>query len=341
MVRVGVIGVGSMGRTHVRTLSASVPGAELTAIADTVAGSAKGLAREVGVEATYADGLELIHDPNTDAVVIASPPDSHERLVLACLGVGKPVLCEKPLASTADAAWRVVEAELARGRQLVQVGFMRRFDPAYVDLRARLQRGDVGTPVLVYSTHRNATVPPGFGTELIIKDTVVHDVDIARWLLGAELIKVTVFTPRPSSRAPDGVRDPQLAVFETDSGALVQVEAFVHAGYGYDIRCEVVGESGTLTLAQPPSTHVRRGGHAGVEVPMGFQERFASAYVTELRTWVDSVARGTLAGASAWDGYAASTVCEAAWQSLTTGQPATVELQRRPDLYRRAPTDAH
>jgi myo-inositol 2-dehydrogenase / D-chiro-inositol 1-dehydrogenase len=340
MVRVGVIGVGSMGRTHVRTLSGSVPAAEITAIADTIAGSAEGLAREVGVEATYADGLELIHDPNTDAVVIASPLDSHERLVLACLELGKPVLCEKPLASTADAAWRVVEAELARGRQLVQVGFMRRFDAAYVDLRARLRRGDVGTPVLVYSTHRNATVPPGFGTELIIKDTVVHDVDTVRWLLGEELIKATVFTPRPSSRAPDGVRDPQLAVFETDSGALVQVEAFVHAGYGYDIRCEVVGESGTLTLAPPPSTHVRRGGHAGVEVPMGFQERFASAYVAELQTWVDSIARGTLAGASAWDGYAASAVCEAAWQSLTTGRPATVALNRRPDLYRPAPTEA-
>jgi myo-inositol 2-dehydrogenase/D-chiro-inositol 1-dehydrogenase len=169
--------------------------------------------------------------------------------------------------------------------------------------------------VLVHCAHRNPTVPPGFGSEKILTDSVVHDIDTARWLLGQEIVKVTVLTPRPTRNAPEGVQDPQLVIFQTDAGALVDVEAFVHARYGYDIRCEIVGESGTIAL--PPH---------GTQMPTGFQERFASAYVNELRSWVASIATGEVEGAGAWDGYAATVVCEAAVESLRTGKPTEVQL---------------
>jgi myo-inositol 2-dehydrogenase / D-chiro-inositol 1-dehydrogenase len=308
-----------MGTTHARLLSTAVPAAELVAVSDAIAASAERLAREVGVGTVHTDALELIHDPAVDAVVIASPAGTHEPFVLACFEAGKPVLCEKPLAATAEAARRVLEAEAALARRLVQVGFMRRFDPAYVELKSRLDRGEIGAAVLLHCAHRNPTVPPRFGSEMILTDSVVHDIDTARWLLGQEIVKVTVLTPRPSRNAPEGVQDPQFVIFETDAGTLVDVEAFVNAQYGYDIRCEIVGESGTVALP----LH-------GTKVPMGFQERFSSAYVQELQTWVASIASGSAAGAGAWDGYAATVVCEAAVDSLRTGEPTEVLLERRP-----------
>ena len=320
-VKVGVIGAGLMGTTHVRTLSAAVPAAEVAAVSDAVSDSAERLAREVGVETVYSDALELINDPAVDAVVIASPAGTHEQFVLACLEAGKPVLCEKPLAATPEAARHVLEAEVALGRRLVQVGFMRRFDPGYIDMKARLDHGEIGPPVLAYSTHRNASVPAGFGTEMIIKDTVVHDVDAVRWLLGQELVRATVLTPRSTSQVAPGVRDPQVVLFEAEDGLVVHVEAFVNARYGYDIGCEIVGESGTLSLERPEP------------VPMGFRDRFAAAYVYELESWVAAIAGGDPAGASAWDGYAASTACEAAWQALTTGRATDIALGQKPDLY--------
>jgi myo-inositol 2-dehydrogenase/D-chiro-inositol 1-dehydrogenase len=175
--------------------------------------------------------------------------------------------------------------------------------------------------VLVYSIHRNATVPAGFGTEMIIKDTVVHDVDAVRWLLGQELVTATVLATRSTSRAPSGVADPQIVVFEARDGTHVHVEAFVNAQYGYDIGCEIAGESGMLSLERPEP------------VPMGFQDRFASAYARELQSWVASMGDGDPVGASAWDGYAASTVCEAAWVALTTGQRTEIALPEQPELY--------
>lgn len=332
-VHVGVIGVGLMGTTHVRTLTASVPAAQLTAISDAVPASAERLAQEAGVTRVYTDALELIHDPDVEAVIVASTAPTHEEFVLACLQAGKPVLCEKPLAATPDASRRVLDAEVALGRRMVQVGFMRRFDPGYLELKAALDGGTIGTPLIAYSTHRAPTVPESFGSEMIIKDTVVHDIDTVRWLLGQELATATVLTPGPTSQAPAGVRDPQIVLFETNDGALVHVEAFVHAGYGYDIRCELVGETGTLTLSPPATAAVHRDGHASTAVPMHFQERFAAAYTGELQAWIASIIDGTPAGASAWDGYAASVVSEAAYQALGAHQPVTIALGEIPDLY--------
>jgi myo-inositol 2-dehydrogenase / D-chiro-inositol 1-dehydrogenase len=333
-LQVGVIGAGLMGTTHVRVLSTSVAAAEVAAVSDAIAESAQRVADEVGVERVFTDALELIGDPAIDAVIVASPGETHEQFVLACLEAGKPVLCEKPLATTAEAARRVLEAEAALGRRLVQVGFMRRFDPGYADMKRAIDAGRVGAPVLAHSVHRNPTVPSHFDSEMIIKDTCVHDVDTVRFLLGQELVRATVYAGRPSSLAPEGLRDPQVIVFETDAGALVTVEAFVSAQYAYDIRCEVVGETGTLSLAPPATVEVRSAGHAGADVPLGFQDRFGAAYVAELQSWVASIADGTPAGASAWDGYAASAVCEAAYESLLSEAAVDVHLGPKPDLYR-------
>jgi myo-inositol 2-dehydrogenase / D-chiro-inositol 1-dehydrogenase len=320
-LRVGIIGAGAMGSTHARLLRDEVAGAEVVAVADADAGRARAVAEVCGGR-VIADGLDLVADPGVDAVLVASPGDTHAAYVRACLAAGRPVLCEKPLAATADAARRVVDAEAAGGRRLVQVGFMRRFDPGYVALREALDAGGVGAPVVVHSIHRNRSVPPGFGTELILKDTLVHDVDVVRFLLGQEVVRATVHAGRPSALAPDGVQDPVVVVLATDAGVVATVEAFVNARYAYDIRCEVVGETGTVELPAPP--------HPAA----GFEDRFAAAYTAELRAWVAAVGSGIPAGASVWDGYAGAAVCEAASASLRSGGPVDVVLGPVPDLYR-------
>jgi myo-inositol 2-dehydrogenase/D-chiro-inositol 1-dehydrogenase len=285
-VNVGVIGAGLMGAVHARLL-----GDALVALADPV------------VPATYRDGLELIADDAVEAVVVASPADTHERYVLACIEAGKRVLCEKPLASSPAAALRIAEADPG----LVTVGFMRRFDPAYAELKARLDAGAIGAPILVHCAHRNVSVHAFFDSAMILTDSAVHEIDVTRWLLGDEITRVTVHAPRTTS---GGLRDPQLVLLETAAGRLVDVEAFVNARYGYDIRCEVVGEEGTLELERHPPV-------------ADFRERFAAAYERELRAWLAGEG-----GATAWDGYAAAVVAEAAVASLETGEP--VEVVRRP-----------
>jgi myo-inositol 2-dehydrogenase/D-chiro-inositol 1-dehydrogenase len=332
-IRVGVVGAGMMGSTHVRTIAAGVRGARVSAVADVDAQRAAAVARTAGDAGVHADGHEVIAADHVDAVLIASAVDSHQDLVLACLDAGKPVLCEKPLAMTAEACRRVVEAEAQSGRGLVQVGFMRRYDAGYAELKRLLDAGEIGAPLLVHCAHRNADAPPGFGTEMAITDSVVHEIDVVRWLLGDEIVAVQVLRSRATRHAPQGVRDPQMLVFETAGGVLVDVESFIRARYGYDIRCEVVGETGTLALAPPAAPRLRRDGRESATVLAGFETRFAQAYRDELQAWVDGVRDGRRVGPTAWDGYAASAVTAACLEALASGERSAVRLEERPPLY--------
>jgi myo-inositol 2-dehydrogenase/D-chiro-inositol 1-dehydrogenase len=333
-VSVGVIGTGAMGATHVRTLAFGVEAARVAAVADVDLERATAVAGEVGTSRVHADAHDLIADASVEAVLVASPAATHEELVLACLDAGKPVLCEKPLAVTVEACRRIVEVEAALGRELVQVGFMRRYDPAYLDLKRELDAGQVGDPLLLHCVHRNADVPHPFGSEAALTESVVHDVDVARWLLGREITSVTVLAPRATRQAPPGVRDPQLVLLEADGGVLVDVESFLRARYGYDVRCEVVGESGVLALAPRAPVGLRRDGRESVAVPGGFESRFAQAYRDELEAWVEGLRAGAPAGPTAWDGYAAGAVTDACLQSLASGRRTEVRLAPRPGLYR-------
>jgi len=333
-LRIGVIGAGNMGQEHVRRL-AGVPGAELAAVADVNAEQAKRVAEAAGARA-LADSDELIGSDAVEAVLIASPGETHEAFTLACIAAGKPVLCEKPLASTADACLRVLAAEAVgpRPRRLVQVGFMRRYDDDFRALKQTLDSGQLGRALLLHCRHRNPDSLSGFTSDMMITDSVVHDIDTTRWLLGQEITAAQVFTPRRSSLAPAGLQDPQLVVLEAADGVLVDVESFVNCQYGYDIRYELVGETGTASLGEAGGVHLRQqSGHHG-RIPDGYQERFGSAYERELRAWVAGVLRGELTGPSAWDGYAAAAVAEACVQARHGGRRTLVELAERPALYR-------
>ena len=316
-LRIGVVGLGVMGAGHMRTLVADVPRAHVVAACDVDVERARNVAG--GGVRVHKDPVELIRADDVEAVLVASSDATHADLVLACLEAAKPVLCEKPLATTAAACLSVAEAEAALGRRLVQVGFMRRFDPRYAAVKRALDHGRVGRPLLMHCAHRNAAVPPTYTSDMLITSSGTHEIDVVRWLTGEEIVGATVLTPRATSRAANGMRDPQLLILETEDGVLVDVEVFVNAGYGYDIRCELVGEIGTVEL-EPAVT-------------LGFLERFADAYRHELIDWVDAVADGGPRGPTAWDGYAASAVADACLESLGSGRRVDVRLAERPALY--------
>jgi myo-inositol 2-dehydrogenase/D-chiro-inositol 1-dehydrogenase len=329
---VGVVGTGMMGQDHVQRLATSVPYARVVAISDVNLEQAKRVGESVAAR-VYSDGHDLIADDQVQAVLIASPGFTHEEFTLACIAAGKPVLCEKPLAPTIDACLRVLEAEAALPRRLVQVGFMRRYDTGFRAMKERLDDGQVGPALLLHCRHRNASVPPGFTSDMMITDSVVHDIDVTRWLLGQEIVAASVFKPRRSSRAPEGLQDPQLVLLETAEGVLVDVESFVNCQFGYDIRYELVGETGTISLGELAGVQLRQQGEHRGPIPADWRERFGAAYQRELQEWVTGALEGQITGPSAWDGYATTAVAEAAVQSLTDGGRTTVELVDRPALY--------
>jgi myo-inositol 2-dehydrogenase / D-chiro-inositol 1-dehydrogenase len=333
-VRVGVVGVGMIGQEHIRRLTHVLSGSRVVAVTDVDLDRAKSVAASLTDARVHASGHDLITDDDVDAVVVASWGPTHEEYVLACIEAGKQVFCEKPLATTQEACERIVDAEVATGQRLVMVGFMRRYDDGYRTMKDVIARRDIGTPLMFHSAHRNPSVPPHYASDMIINDTCVHDIDVARWLLDTEITATQVVKPRRNSLASEHLTDPLLILFETASGALVDVEASINIQYGYDIRGEVVGERGTVQLVDSNKVVVRSDGRYGGRVPEDWRERFLRAYDIEFQEWIDAVSAGRSTGPSSWDGYAATAVCDAALEALNSGNRATVSLRDKPDLYR-------
>lgn len=332
-LRVGVLGTGMIGQDHIRRITEVLSGAEITAVTDANADVANEVAAKLGIATAHATGEDLIADDKVDAVIVCSWGPSHEAFVLAAIATGKPVFCEKPLATTTEACRNIIQAEVAHGSRLVQVGFMRRYDAAYRALKAVIDDGDIGAPLMYYSGHRNPSVPEHYTKDMAIVDTAVHDFDVARWLLGEELAAIRVIAAKPNSLGGE-LLDPLLMIAETTSGVLVNVETSVNIRYGYDIRGEVVGETGTAALADRGPVILRSANRVGVAVPEDWRERFVAAYDTEFQEWINAVSAGEGAtGPSSWDGYAAQVVCDAGVEALHGGERVEIELGDKPALY--------
>ncbi|WP_405468787.1 Gfo/Idh/MocA family protein [Streptomyces canus] len=330
---VAVIGTGKMGADHVRRIHEVVSGARVSAVVDVDAERAKTIAARVDGCTAYTDPASAMAAADVDAVLIASPGPAHEAALLQAFEHDLPVLCEKPLTPDAASALRVVEAEQRLGRRRAQVGFMRRYDTEYMKLKSLLETGQLGRPLMLHNRHRNAASPPFFTSSMLISDSVAHETDVTRWLLGHEITAVTVMRPTPSANAPDDLQDPQFVVFETDGGALADVEIFVNCGFGYQVQAEAVCERGTARIGDGHAMVTNMAGRWGGTIAQDFVERFADAYDREVQAWVDATRRGEATGPSVWDGYAAAAVCEAGVRSLNEGGRMTVELVERPALY--------
>lgn len=330
-VSIGVIGTGVMGADHARTLAYQVGDVKLRALSDADSARAEAVAKDTGADIVASDPLGVINDPQVDAVLIASPDHTHRDLTLACIEAGKPVLCEKPLAPSAAECLEIIAAEVKRGARLVQVGYMRRFDPAYAEMKDTLRSGRLGRPLFFHCVHRNLSAPPWFDSKMAISNSAVHEIDIARWLLEEELATIQVFQPRISD--PNSIVSPVFLVMRTADGKIVNVENNNNGGYGYDVKGELACERGAVSLRAPVNSEVSFGQLQGTAYPADWRPRFATAYRLQLQAWVKSIETGKPAGASAWDGYAASAVGEAGLAALANGEPVAIKLAERPRLY--------
>ncbi|MBY6410185.1 Gfo/Idh/MocA family oxidoreductase [Rhodococcus sp. BP-252] len=337
-LRIAVLGVGMMGADHVARITTKIAGARVAVVNDFFTEKAEELAATIPGCRAVADPFEAIADPEVDAVLLATPGPTHEKQLLDCLEHGKPVLCEKPLTTEVETSLAVVKAEAALGKTLIQVGFMRRFDNEYAELKALIDSGDIGRPLVVHCAHRNPTVPPSFDSAMIVKDSLVHEVDVTRFLLDEEITSVQIIKPSANANAPEGLQDPQIALFATESGRHVDAEVFVTTGVAYEVRTEVVAELGSAMIGLDVGL-VRKSkpGSWGGTITPSFKERFGQAYDTEIQRWVDAVKAGAetgnyIDGPGAWDGYAAAAVCAAGVKSLETGERVPVEMVARSSI---------
>lgn len=333
-LKIGVVGVGAIGRTHIERINHKLSGAKVVACADANLDFCKSVAEGYGIKA-YATGEEMIASPEVDAVIVTTIDPFHEQYVTAAVKAGKYVFCEKPLAPTADACKRIVAAEIAAGKQLVQVGFMRRYDPGYRQLKEAIEQRKYGQPLLLHCAHRNPDVAPDWDNSSAVENSMVHEIDVLRWLLGEDYATAEVRYGKSTRKAKDGLHDPQTMILTTKSGVRIDVESFVNNGHCYDIRCEVVCEDAILNLPKPATIEVLADTVRGNAVDATWATRFTEAYNVEFQEWINACKEGRVDGPSAWDGYCCQVAAAAASKARDTQTIQPVEYDAMPDFYKK------
>ncbi|MCW2756648.1 MAG: Inositol 2-dehydrogenase [Nocardioidaceae bacterium] len=332
-VGIGVIGAGRIGASHATLLSRQVPGARLVTVADTRPDAAQALADRLGCRAA-ASPDELLADPEVDGVVIAASTVAHADLVVAAARAGKAVFCEKPMGMSVAEVDRAVAAAQA-ARVPLQVGFNRRYARDFAEAHQLVVEGAVGMPQLMRSVTRDpgpwladpAAVPAG----TIFTQTLIHDFDTLLWLNpGAE--PVSVYATADALVAPDhkdgGLLDTAVVVITFDSGAIAVAEASFSAAYGYDVRAEVFGSSGMVTMGEGATSSLRlhdaTGRHAATA--RSDTDLLVDAYVGELAAFATCVRDGSSPSVTGTDARRALRVALAANESARTG--SAVRLDR-------------
>lgn len=337
---IGVIGAGRMGAFHAETLARRLPGVRLASIADPAPGAAQRLGNSLGCPATYTEIGELLDDPELDAVVIATPARTHAQLVAMAAHAGKAVYCEKPMAVTLAEADLAIKAAADAGVPL-QVGFNRRFDAGFRAAHDKVAAGAVGAPRLLRSLTRDHRMadPARIPQWTIFLETLIHDFDMLQYL-NPGAAAVEVFAMADALVRPDfadrGLLDTAVVTIRYDNGAIATAEANFQAVYGYDVRGEVFGSAGMLTMGDIRRTHLTSYGSDGITADCFTydQDLFHDAYVAELADFADAIHTGRNPLVTGEDARAALTVALAAIRSIVTGGPVRTdepnELEQSP-----------
>ncbi|MDN6146861.1 MAG: Gfo/Idh/MocA family oxidoreductase [Tetragenococcus koreensis] len=333
LIRVGVIGCGAIGKEHVERLTNVVSQTKVVAVYDYVEKVADEVAQKYDAK-SFASGEELIASNDVDAVVVCSTDETHAGYVVECLKQNKYVFCEKPLALTAKECEEMMAIESEQGHRLLQMGFNRRFDKGYVEMKKAIEAGEVGEPLMIHSAHRNIAQAAGFQTDYAITRVAIHEIDISRWLLNDEYDEVQVLKVKQSKRTSGDWLNPQLMMFTTKSGQRIDVEVQTDGAYAYDIRCQVIGEDGTLDLPDPAVVTKRKNQQVSYGLEDHWASRFADSYDEEFIEWSKGILNDQLVGASTWDGYASCVTSDALIQSRKTGQPEKVMMIEQAEIYK-------
>jgi myo-inositol 2-dehydrogenase / D-chiro-inositol 1-dehydrogenase len=329
--RIGVIGVGRIGRMHAELLARRVPGAALAAIFDAHAPTAQGIGDALGVPVAGSVD-ELLGAADVDAVAICTSTDTHADLIVAAAEAGKPMFCEKPVSldlAEVDRALGAVE----RAGVPFQIGFNRRFDPAHASVRETVASGAVGEPQLVRITSRDPAPPPMEYVRHsggIFLDMTIHDFDMARFVTGSEVVEVFA---RGAVRVDGGFADAgdvdtAMVMLVHEDGCLTSIDNSRRAVYGYDQRVEVFG-SGGMAASENEFAHsgvVRTSdGTRAAPLQWFYLERYTASYVREWEAFVTALADGGVPAVGAADARAPLVIGLAAWRSVREGRPVRVE----------------
>ena len=333
---VGVLGVGEMGKRHAENLRRLVPEARLVAVADAAAERARQVAGELEIEHSYGSLEAMLECKEVNAVLIATPDKFHAQAVGAAARAGIDILCEKPLALNLADGHAALDAVTKAGVQL-QIGFMRRYDPAYAAAMKRVEAGEIGVPVIFKSLGRDKDAPPIAAYEanvngMVFYNNTIHDFDVARWIMRDEIAEVHSYTTvaiRPEV-AKYGDVVASVVNVQYEHGAIGNIESYMQAVYGYDVRTEIVGSKGSIlvgSLRQTPATFLTAGG--GVQMLADhFLTRFADAYLAEVRDFVQNILNERSVRVTGEDGLKALGIAAAAENSHVLGKPVKVTVGR-------------
>ena len=329
-VRVGLVGAGRIGTSHATLLARQVPGATLVAVADPRPGAADALAADLGCRAV-TDPDELFADPDIEAVVITASSEAHAELIVAATSAGKAVFCEKPMGLTVGDIDRGIAAADAAGVAL-QVGFNRRFSRDFADAHRLVVEGQIGTPQLMRSLTRDPGLanPAGVPPWTIFLQTLIHDFDTLLWL-NPDARPVSVYAVADALVAPEykdaGLLDTAVVVITFDNGAIAVAEASFSAAYGYDVRGEVFGSAGMVSMGDGSRSSLRHSSSTGrhADTVRGDVELFRDAYTAEFVEFTDAVRGGRTPSVTGADARAALVLALASIESIKTGAPVHVE----------------
>ena len=332
-LRIGVIGTGAIGKEHINRITKKLSNGKIIAVTDVNEASAREAAALCGarVEKTEKD---VINASDVDALIVTSWGPAHADSVLAAVAAGKPVFCEKPLATTAEDCKKIVDAEITAGEKFVQVGFMRRYDKGYLQVKELIASGKFGVTLVIHCTHRNPEVDESYITAMAVNDTAVHEIDVLHWLTGEQYKSAQVLFPKATKYTHSKLRDPQLMILTTESGALINIEVFVNCKFGYDIQCEVVCENGAIKMPDPSFPTIKTDAQSSVAIETSWKRRFIDAYDVELQDWINTTRDGKMNGPSAWDGYRVAVTSDALVKAQETGNVETITTGPCPDFYK-------
>jgi len=334
----GVIGVGTMGKRHAENIRRLIPDARLIAVADSNLDRARQVATELEVEHYYDSVEALVERKDVQAVAIATPAKFHGRAIKTCAHSGKDIFCEKPLTLTVEEADEILDLTAKAGVRL-QPGHVRRYDPAHVRAKKRIEAGEIGDPVIFKSLARDPAPPPVSYMQsgvngMFFQDSTVHEFDLGRWLMNDEIAElhaygaVLVF---PEAAQFNDI-DTALVNMKFSRGALGAVENYMQSGYGYDIRTEIVGSKGTIMLGylqQTPEVVLTASG-TKTDVVDHFLVRFADGYLDEMQDFVRTMLTDRAPKVDGFDGRQAVAAAAAAERSYREGRPVTLQNPRRP-----------
>jgi inositol 2-dehydrogenase len=334
---IGVLGVGEMGRRHAENIRRLVPGARLVAVADVAVARAKEVAARLEIEHSFGSFEDMLAHQDIDCVVIATPDKFHAQAIRTAAAAQKHILSEKPLALSLADARAALDAVAQAGVHL-QVGFMRRYDPAYAAAMKRIEAGEIGEPVIFKSIGRDKDAPPisAYQSKLngmLLYNNTIHDFDLARWLMQDEVTEAHTYATvaiRPDV-AQYGDIVASVVNLKYRRGAIGNIESFVQSTYGYDIRTEIVGSAGSIlvgSIQQTSAIFLTKNGGTQT-LADHFLTRFTDAYVAEVRDFVGNLLNDRPLRVTGEDGLRALEIAVAAENSYREGKPCGVSQVAR------------